>query len=90
MKHIRKRRNFFLCPFPISLTSLTREVTNRLQQRTLSPNFFSNLRRGCGDSTITPADCQFLSLAITLCWGKVGIDKAASAQYNKGKRALMI
>ena len=37
MKHIRKRRNFFLCRFPISLTSHLREVTNRHQQRTLSP-----------------------------------------------------
>ena len=34
MKHIRKRRNCIPCLFPISLTSLPREVTNRLQQRT--------------------------------------------------------
>ena len=37
MKHIRKRRNRFPCSFPISLTSHRREVTNRHQQRTLSP-----------------------------------------------------
>ena len=63
MKHIRKRRNCFLCSFPISLTSLRREVANRLYvQRTLSPGKFpSNLRRGCGDSTMAPAVCQFLS-----------------------------
>ena len=34
MKHIRKRRAFALCPSPISLTSLRREVANRrMQQR---------------------------------------------------------
>lgn len=38
MKHIRKRRIFVPRPFPISLTPLRREVTNRhIQQRTLSP-----------------------------------------------------
>ena len=38
-KHSRKRRTFAQRPFPISLTSLRREVTNRHnnQQRTLLP-----------------------------------------------------
>ena len=38
MKHTRNRRAFAPRPFPISLTSLRREVANRqIQQRTLSP-----------------------------------------------------
>ena len=62
MKHTRNRRAFAPRPFPISLTSLRREVANRhIQQRTLSPGYPGNLFRGLPALKALRLVCQFFA-----------------------------